>query len=79
MQRITNRTDRSLVLRSVLVAPGRPRASRTIPDLPPGQSVTRTYFVDKSVPGRPNDSGLARVGVEEFGGGLIHNAVVPLN
>lgn len=79
VQRITNRTDRSLVLRSILVAPGRPRASRTIPDLPPGQSITRTYFVDKSVPGRPDDSGLARVGVEEFGGGLVHNAVVPLN
>lgn len=80
VQRITNRTNRSLVLRSILVAPGRPRASRTIPDLPPGQSVTRTYFVDKHVPGRAPDSGLARVGVEEFGGGgLIHNAVVPLN
>ena len=79
VQRITNRTDRSLVLRSVLVAPGRPRASRTIPDLPPGQSVTRTYFVDKNVPNQANNSGLARVGVEEFGGGLIHNAVVPLN
>jgi len=78
VQRITNRTDRSLVLRSILVAPGRPRASRTIPDLPPGQSVTRTYYVDTAA-GADAASGLARVGVEEFGGGLTHNVVVPLN
>lgn len=79
VQRITNRTDRPLVLRSILVAPGRPRTSRTISDLPPGQSVTRTYFVDKQATDQAPYSGLARVGVEEFGGGLIHNAVVPLN
>lgn len=79
VQRITNRTDRSLVLRSILVAPGRPRTSRTIPDLPPGQSVTRTYFVDAPAAAGETASALARVGVEEFGGGLIHNVVVPLN
>lgn len=78
VQRITNRTDRSLVLRSILVAPGRPRTSRTIPDLPPGQTAIRTYFVEKRVPDGWRNSGLARVGVEEFGGGLVHNAIVPL-
>jgi hypothetical protein len=64
----------------VLVTPGRPRASRSIPELPPGQTVTRTYYIDPAAPGSEGSSGLARVGVEEFGGGgLIHNAVVPLN
>src|SRR5262249_43796742 len=68
IQRITNHTDRSLALRCVLVAPDRPRIGRTIPELPPGQTVTRTFLLDAPPKTAHTEPRAARISVEEIDG-----------
>ncbi len=73
VQRVTNRTDESLDLRSSLIAPGHPRQGRMITNLAAGQTTTRQFKID-------NTEGLAgkhmRVSVEQVGGPLKRNELI---
>jgi len=76
MQRITNRTGRTLDLRAFLISPNRGRIARTIRNLAAGQTAIREY-------GLENPSDLAgkhvRCAVEQIGGTLRHNTVLKLD
>jgi len=76
MQRITNRTGRTLDLRAFLISPNRGRETRTIRNLAAGQTAIREYGLD-------NPSALAgkhiRCAVEQIGGALRHNTVLKLD
>jgi len=47
-QRLTNRSPEMLSFDGFVLAPGRPRISRSIPNLSPGQTVTKEYYLPRA-------------------------------
>jgi hypothetical protein len=74
-QRITNRSQESLNLQGAVLAAGRPRQTRTIAELAPGQTTMRQYQLEDAatLAGKP-----IRVSVEQVGGPLRHNTLLRL-
>jgi len=72
-QRVTNRSDQPIDLRSYLIAPELPRLSRSIRSLGVGETAVRQYTYPSAAQlnGRP-----VRLSLEEIGGSLRHNEVV---
>jgi hypothetical protein len=74
-QRITNRTQESLNLQGAVLTAGRPRQTRMISELAPGQTTVREYQLD-------NAAGLAgkpiRVSLEQINGPMRHNTLLRL-
>lgn len=70
VQRITNRTDRSLTLVGEAVSPGRARLVQRIVGLMPGSTAVRRYRIEGPA------EGLVRVSVTEVDGTLAHNDLV---
>jgi len=72
-QRVTNRSDQPIDLRSYLIAPELPRLSRSIRSLGAGETAVREYTYPSAAQlnGRP-----VRLSLEEIGGSLRHNEVV---
>lgn len=73
VQRVTNTADHVLRLRAYLIAPGRPRETRTINHLGSGETAIREFRVD---PATDVEGGYVRLSVEEIGGTLKHNTVI---
>ncbi|MCA9257309.1 MAG: hypothetical protein KDA33_16800, partial [Phycisphaerales bacterium] len=76
VQRVTNTADRVMELRSYLIAPGRPRDTRSINHLGAGETAVREYHVD---PATTLAGQFVRISVEEVGGELKHNTVIQFN
>jgi len=76
VQRVTNTADRVMELRSYLIAPGRPRDTRSINHLGAGETAVREYHVD---PASTLAGEFVRISVEEVGGDLKHNTVIQFN
>lgn len=76
IQQVTNTADRVLRLRAYLIAPGRPRDTRTINHLGAGESAVREYRVN---PATDLEGQYVRLSVEEVGGELKYNTVIQFN
>jgi len=72
-QRVTNRSNEPIDLRSYLIAPELPRLSRSIRSLGVGETAVREYVYPSAAQlnGRP-----VRLSLEEIGGALRHNEVL---
>ena len=72
-QRVTNRSDKAIDLRSYMIAPEMPRVSRSIRSLGAGETAVREYVYPSAaqLDGRP-----VRLSLEEIDGGLRHNEVL---
>ncbi len=75
VQRITNLTEGSLGLRTMLIAPDMPYESQVIRNLPAGKTTVREYRIDNA--GRLTGRHI-RVSVKQIGGDLQHNWVISL-
>lgn len=75
-QRVTNRTQEHLNLRSLLIAPDCPRQSRPIRNLPPGDTAIRRYRIENA--GRLVGKAM-RISAEQISGPLRHNALIVLD
>ena len=72
-QRVTNFSKSPVNYRGYVVAPGRPRQTRLIHNLRPGQSVVKQY----DLPGSMDLAGKRlRVGLREVDGPKTHNQVI---
>lgn len=76
VQRITNTADRVMELRAYLIAPGRPRDTRSINHLGAGETAVGEFRVE---PAATVEGGYVRISVEEVGGELKHNTVIQFN
>lgn len=76
IQRITNTDERVMQLKAYLIAPGRPRDTRTINHLGAGETAVREFRID---PAQDVAGGFVRISVEEVGGELKHNTVIQFN
>ncbi len=72
IQRVTNRTESSIDLRSFLVLPDQPRRSQSIPGLPSGETAVRRYVISDDA----WRGGTIRVSVEQVGGTLRQNTLL---
>jgi hypothetical protein len=72
-QSVTSFADRPLSFDGFVVAPDRPRLSRLIPNIQPGQTVIREYALDEA---RALSGQSLRVGLREVDGSIMHNAIV---
>jgi hypothetical protein len=76
LQRITNRTAGSLHLQTALITANRPRQTRVVSDLSPGQTTVRQFELEHA---RSLSGQFVRVSVEQVDGPLRHHDLLRLD
>ncbi len=76
VQRISNVSSQNMRLRAYVIAPRRPRDTRLVADLPPGQSVIREFDIPDAGDLRGES---VRVTAEQVDGPAIHNHILHLD